>query len=53
MELPFRTISKNLNVLVGTVYNIVQLFKRTGCIDPKSIDHTSTRRLSLYEELVL
>lgn len=53
MELPFRTIAKNLNVSVGTVHNILKLFKRSGCVEPKIADLASTRVLSQDVELVV
>ena len=43
LELPFRSIAKNLSMSVGTAYNIFKRFQDTGEVDPKP----ATRRESL------
>ena len=35
LELPFRNIAKNLNISIGTAYNIFKHFQNTGEVDPK------------------
>ena len=53
MEMPFRTIAHNLNVSVGTAYNICKLFGQTGDVNPSNPNRTNTRVLSDYDELVI
>ena len=43
LELPFRTVARNLNLSVGTAYNIFKRFQDTGEVDPRP----ATRRESL------
>ena len=38
---------------VGTVYNICKLFGQTGEVNPSNPNHTNTRVLSDYDELVI
>lgn len=35
MDLPFRTIAKNLNISVGTAFNVFSIFKSTGEVSAK------------------
>ena len=53
MGLTFREVAKNLNVALGTVYNVFRRFEQTGGVDPKHPDRTSTRKLSSSEELIV
>ena len=53
MELTFREISKNLNVSIGTAYNIFKLFENTGSISPTKPDREDTRILTEHEELFI
>ena len=36
MDLPFRTIATNLNISVGTAFNIFEIFKNTGEVSAKA-----------------
>ena len=53
MELTFREISKNLNVSIGTAYNIFKLFENTGSVSPTKPDREDTRILTGHEELCI
>ena len=53
MQLPFRAIARNLNISVGTAYNIFRRFEETGDISPKKVDYSERRRLDTREELLI
>ena len=42
--MPFRAISKNLNIAVGTAHNIFERFRTTGKVDPKPATTRDTLR---------
>ena len=47
MELPFRTIAMNLNIVASTAYLHYRRFQNTGKVRPSSQPHReSTRKLS-------
>ena len=49
LDLPFRTIAKNLCKAVGTVHNIFKRFRATGEVDPKpAIRRDSLRKLDCH-----
>ena len=54
MELPYRTIAKNLNVALGTVYHINRLFLDTGDVLAKPApQRTALRTLNHSDELFI
>ena len=54
MELTFRAIAANLNISLGTVYNVCQLFETTGEVDPKPIPkREELRKLDGHHELYI
>ena len=53
MELTFRELSKNLNISIGTAYNIFKLFENTGSVSPTKPDRENTRILTGHEELFI
>ena len=53
MELSFRQVSRNLNISVGTAYNIFKLFVNTGSVSPTKPDREDARVLSEREELMV
>ena len=53
MELSFRQVSSNLNISVGTAYNIFKLFENTGNVIPTKPDSADTRVHSGYEEFLV
>lgn len=51
MDLSFRGISLNLNIAVGTAYNIYHLFKETGTVEPRTPkSREDKRKLDNYHE---
>ena len=53
MNLPLRKIAYNLNIATGTAYNVYKRFSRTGELDPTKPDRSSTKKLTVYQELLL
>ena len=53
MDHSFRQVSRNLNVSVGTAYNIFKLFEATGDVAQAKPDRTDTRILTGHEELMV
>ena len=54
MELPYRTIAKNPNVALGTVYHINRLFLDTGDVLAKPApQRTALRTLNHSDELFI
>lgn len=53
MDLSFRQVSCNLNISVGTAYNIFKLFEATGDVASTKPDRTDTRVLTGHEELMV
>jgi len=53
MELSFRQVSRNLNISIGTAYNIFRLFECSGSVSPTKPDRAATRVLSGHEELLI
>ena len=52
LDLSFRSISKNLNIAVGTAYNIFDRFRTTGEVDPKPATTRDTlRKLDCHHRL--
>ena len=43
MELSFRQVSRNLNISIGTAYNIFRLFERSGSVSPTKPDKGSDK----------
>lgn len=52
LDLPFRAISQNLCIAVGTAYNIFERFQTTGEVDPKPATRRDTlRKLDCHHRL--
>ena len=50
MELSYRRTAANLNVALGTVYNINRLFKKTGDVLPNKIPRRNELRLLRHSD---
>ena len=53
MNLSFRKIVYNLNIATGTACKVYKRFSRTGKLDPTKPDRSSTKNLTVYQELLL
>ena len=51
MVLSFRKVAENLNISLGTTYNVCQLFEETGCIGPKCTSLESNKLFNQQQEL--
>ena len=51
MDLSYREIASNLNISVGTAFNVFNLFQRTGEVSAKAYEkHYEIRKLDEYHE---
>ena len=53
LELPFSQVAQNLNISVGTAFNIFKLFQSTGGISPTRPNRQEMKVLSDREELLV
>jgi len=51
MELSFRKVAENLNISLGTAYNICQLFEETGCVGQKCTSLESNKLFNQQRKL--
>ena len=52
LGLKFHEIATNLGISIGTAYNIIELFERTGEVQPKTTCKRE-RKLDVYHEMFI